>query len=246
MQNYYKLIGTIAAATALVAGNASAEIEYTLHTGYSNEYLFRGLDAGDDLIEAGFDVKSEWNGLGLSAGAWYGTFTQSSAVAPAGQNTLDELDVYGAVSKDLGFATVSLGYIYYMQDNNNVVPEDSQEIYFSVAKEFFGLNTTLTYFWEIEDAGSGTGGYLEAKVDKSFELSQCLTLNTSGTLGYLVEESEFAQFTAKVSLDWAFTGTAKLSPYIAASWGLTNDARSNSYVNVGEEFVVGTMLSVSF
>ena len=77
MQNYCKLIGALAAASALVAGTASAEIEnieYEIHGGYSSMYLFRGLDLGDDLVEFGVDVAGEWNGLSLSAGAWYGSF----------------------------------------------------------------------------------------------------------------------------------------------------------------------------
>jgi Na+-translocating ferredoxin:NAD+ oxidoreductase RnfC subunit len=71
MQNYCKTIGALAAASALVAGNASAEVEYTLGTGYSSEYLFRGDNLGQDLVEASASASTEWNGLGLSAGAWY-------------------------------------------------------------------------------------------------------------------------------------------------------------------------------
>lgn len=244
MQNYYKTIGALAAASALVAGTASAEIEnieYEIHGGYSSMYLFRGLDLGDDLVEGGVDVAGEWNGLGLSAGAWYGSFASSL------NNNFDsdELDLYAEASKDFGFMTGAIGYISY-QNLRIFGGEDSQEIYFSVAKEIFGLDTSLTYFWEIEDVGSGTGGYTELHTGKSFELSPCLTLNTGATLAYLAEESEFAHITAKVSLDWAFTETATLSPYIAASWGLTNEPSSNTYANVAEEFVAGTMLSVSF
>ncbi|MFN4942377.1 MAG: hypothetical protein ACK5G9_01135, partial [Akkermansiaceae bacterium] len=74
MQNYYKTIGALVVASAFAAGNASAEIESEIHAGYTNEYLFRGLDLGSNLVEAGLDVSTEYNGLGLSAGAWYGSF----------------------------------------------------------------------------------------------------------------------------------------------------------------------------
>lgn len=241
MQNYCKLIGALTAASALVAGTASAEIEnieYEIHGGYSSMYLFRGLDLGDDLVEFGVDVAGEWNGLSLSAGAWYGSFEITDTNVDA-----DELDLYAEVAKDVGFANAAIGYISYQ--NLRALGEDSQEIYFSLSREFFGLDTSLTYFWEIEDAGSGTGGYTELYAGKSYELSPCLTLNTGATLAYLVDESEFAHITAKVSLDWAFAETATLSPYIAASWGLTSEPIS-AYGNVAEEFVAGTMLSVSF
>ena len=46
MQNYYKTIGALVVASAFAAGNASAEIESEVHVGYTNEYLFRGIDLG--------------------------------------------------------------------------------------------------------------------------------------------------------------------------------------------------------
>jgi hypothetical protein len=235
MQNYYKTIGALVAASALVAGTASAEVEYEIHTGYTNQYLFRGLDLGDNLVEAGVDVATEWNGLGLSAGAWYGSF----AKGPIDQD-YDELDLYAEVSKDLGFATLAAGYISYM--NERLLGDDSQEIYFSAAQSYFGVDFSLTYFWDIE---TDNDGYLELGASKGFELSPCLTLNTGAALAYLAEESEFAHLTAKVSLDWAFTETATLSPFVAASWGL-NSEDGNTHSDAGEEFVAGTMLSVSF
>jgi hypothetical protein len=67
-----------------VAGNASAEIEYELHTGYSSDYLFRGANVGNDLVEVGVDMATEWNGLGLSAGAWYGSFNETVNIASVG------------------------------------------------------------------------------------------------------------------------------------------------------------------
>jgi len=235
MQNYCKTIGALAAASALVVSTASAGLENEIHTGYSSMYLFRGLDLGDDLVEAGVDVATEWNGLGLSAGAWYGSFDSSSIVGDA-----DELDIYGEVSKDLGFVTAAVGYIYY--HNARLLGDDAQEMYFSVAKSFYGLDLSLTHFWDIE---TDNDGYTELGVAKGFELSPCLTLNTGVVLAYLTEESEFAHLTAKVSLDWAFTETATLSPFIAHSWGLNSEV-GNTHSNAAEEFVAGTLLSVSF
>jgi hypothetical protein len=241
MQNYRKTIGALAAASALVAGNASAEVEYEIHTGYTNEYLFRGLDLGDDLVEIGVDVATEWNGLGLSAGAWYGSFSPSTdfyAVGPDDDG--DELDVYAEVSKDLGFATAAVGYIYYI--NQRDIADDSQEVYFSLEKEFFGVDFSLAYFWDIE---TDNDGYTELGASKGFELSPCLTLNTGATLAYLAEQGQLAHLTAKVSLDYAFTETATISPFVAHSWSLGDD-NDTAYDGSGNEFVGGTMLSVSF
>src|SRR5690606_24636481 len=125
MRNYSKTIGALAAASALVAGTASAfEVEYELHTGYTNEYLFRGLNLGTDLVEVGVDVATEINGIGLSAGAWYGSFSNTVNLANAGparplDTDFNELDLYAEVSKDLGFLTASIGYIAYINSESS-------------------------------------------------------------------------------------------------------------------------------
>lgn len=237
MKNYHKTISALVAASALVAGNASAEVEYGILAGYANQYLFRGADLGDDLVELNLSVSTEYNGLGLSAGAWHGSFSSSANQV----NQVEELDLYGEVSKDLGFASASVGYISY-QNSGVDVADDAQEAYFGLAQSYFGVDFSLKYFWDIE---TDNDGYTQLGAGKSFEISSCLTLNTGATLAYLAEESEFAHLTAKVSLDYAFTETATLSPFVAAAWGLTNDA-GNTHTNGREEFVAGTTLSVSF
>lgn len=236
MQNYYKTIGALVVASAFAAGNASAEVESEIHVGYTTDYLFRGLDLGSDLVEAGVDVATEYYGLGLSAGAWYGSFEPSNGLST------NELDLYAAVSKDLGYFVASVGYIKYINEDFVGGPDDAQEVYFSMAKSFYGVDYSLTYFWDIE---TDNDGYTELKASKGFKLNECLTLSTSAALGFLAEHTEFAHLTAKVALDYAFTETATLSPFVAHSWSLTNDA-ATTHANTENELVAGTMLSVSF
>lgn len=256
MHNYCKTIGAMAAASALVAGTASAEVEYELHTGYTSEYLFRGLNLGQDLVEVGVNVATEWNGLGLSAGAWYGSFDGTvdlnNGVGPVRPLTtdLDELDIYAEVSKDFGFLTAAVGYIYYINSEpsiNGFFPAqldngDAQEMYFSVRRDFGFVNASLTYFWDIEQDNDG---YSELALDRSFELNQCLTLNVASNVGYLAEQGDFTAWTTKVGLDWAFVDRAKLSPFVALSVALS-DEDDTAYDGSGNEFVAGSMLSVSF
>jgi hypothetical protein len=246
MQNYYKTIGALVVASAFAAGNASAEIESEVHVGYTNEYLFRGIDLGSNLVEAGVDVATEYNGLGLSAGAWYGSFDAPTG-SFGGAYSTSELDLYAEVSKDLGFLTAAVGYIKYINDdttatNLSLLVDDAQEVYFSVAKSLYGVDFSLAYFWDIE---TDNDGYAALDASKSFELSSCLTLNTGATLAYLVEEGQLAHLTAKVALDYAYSETATISPFVAASWSLNNNDNS-AYADTANEFVAGTMLSVSF
>ena len=233
MQNYCKTIGALAAASALVAGTASAEVEYEIHTGYTSEYLFRGLNLGQDLVEVGVDVSTEINNIGLSAGAWYGSFSSG----PNGLVDIDELDLYGEASYDFGFLTGAIGYIHYDLLRGGA---NAQEVYFSVGRDFGFVEASLTYFWDVQ---TDNDGYMELELSRGFELSSCLTLSCSSKLGYLAEEGDFVHLTGKVALDYAFTETATLSPFIAGSLGL-NDA--GTHAGNKNQFVAGTMLSVSF
>ncbi len=72
MRKHTKYVGAMAAASALVAGYASAgtpepvmqsaptsvESAFSgeVHVGYSTQYEFRFVDLGSDLIEAGVDL----------------------------------------------------------------------------------------------------------------------------------------------------------------------------------------------
>lgn len=241
MQNYCKTIGALAAASALVAGNASAEVEYEIHTGYTSEYIFRGVDLGNDLVEAGLDAATEVNGWGLSAGVWATAF--DAAAAPAGDDVSSETDLYAEVSKDVGFATLAVGYIYYWNVGNLGV--DDQEVYFQASRDFGFANASLTYFWDVCENNGGNNGYTELALSRSWELNQCLTLNVGTNVGYLWEGSEFTAWTTKASLDWGFVDRAKLSPFIALSVALGEEA-GTMWAQTDNEFVAGSMLTVSF
>ncbi len=249
MRNYCKIIGALAAASALAAGNASAiDLNYNLHAGYTSEYIFRGTNLGNDLVEAGFDASADvGSGFIVSAGAWYANFDSTSALGL--ESNQNEIDLYAKVSKDLGFATASVGYIYYYNDNSNDLRDlvyghldDSQEISFGLSREFFGVNFSLSYYWDIV---TDNDGYTELAASKSWELNSCLTLNASSALGYLVEEGHLSHLTTKVSLDYEFVENAKFSPFLAGTIDLSG-GHGNAYVDAKNELVGGAMVSVDF
>lgn len=240
MQNYCKTIGALAAASALVAGNANAEVEYNLHAGYSSMYLFRGLDFGRDLAESGLDASTEVNGFGLSAGIWNGTSNFNNDLA----NISQEVDFYGAVSKDLGFATASVGYIAYTYPGDAAF--NSQEVSLGLSRDLGFAKASLTYFASVEnDLDGNNDGYSELALSRSFELSPCLSLGVASNVGYLVEQGQCTAWTTKVALDYGFAEHAKLSPFVAYSVALSDDVDTR-YIESENQFVAGAMVSVSF
>ncbi|RYD34509.1 MAG: hypothetical protein EOP87_09065 [Verrucomicrobiaceae bacterium] len=256
MRNYSKLIGALAAVSALAAGNASAiDINYNLHAGYTSEYIFRGINSGSDLVETGFDASTELaSGFNLSAGVWAATFDAPTA---GGSNDQTEIDLYAKASYDLGFAVASVGYIYYYNDQDDATVGigrdlfDAQEVSFGLSREFFGLNVGLTYFW---DVSTDNDGYSELSISKSFELNSCLTLNVGSALGYLVERGHLSHLTTKVSLDYEFVENARFSPFVALSVDLTGghfddvvpSPTTSSAPGTKNELVGGAMISVDF
>jgi RimJ/RimL family protein N-acetyltransferase len=247
MQNYCKTIGALAAASALVAGNASAEVEYTLGTGYTSEYLWRGFNLGEDLVEASVSATTEWNGLNWSAGAWYGSYDQAigadifddggELIGRYDESDIDELDLFAEVSKDLGFVTAGLGYIYYMNEDALDRIDDSQEVYVKLSRDLGFANAYAAYYWDVE---GDNDGYSEIGLSRGFELNQCLTLNLGTNLGFFFESDDVGSWTTKASLDWGFAESAKLSPFMAIAVDLAEKQGLN------DEIVGGCMLSTSF
>ncbi|WP_338288474.1 hypothetical protein [Luteolibacter sp. LG18] len=226
MRNYRKTIGALAAASALVAGYASAEVEGELHIGYSSDYIFRGSDQGDGLAEAGADVSTQYAGLTFSGGLWYGSIENSDLFnfGPIGiPDHYSELDVYGEVSKDFGFATAYVGAIWYHYADNDIATpfgdiklrDDSSELYFGLSREiYWGINGSLTYYWALEGEN---GGYTELALDKTFKLHDCVDLVAGVKTGYFIEESGFAHITPQLTLNVKVTDTFTVSPYVAYS-----------------------------
>jgi hypothetical protein len=239
MQNYCKTIGALAAASALVAGNAQAEVEYQLSAEYSSMYLFRGMDLGDNLVDMSLDAAYDYNGVNISGGVWAAAFdnaAQRYTGIPTGNQVDNEVDAYLEVGKDFGFANLSVGYIYYW--NLGAFGEDAQEIPFTISRDFGWADLYLTYFWSVD--GVNNDGYTELGGSHSWELNQCVSLNYASNIGFQMEEGDFTAWTNKISLDWGFAENAKLSPFFAFSIDCAQVR------GIDDEILGGSMLSVSF
>jgi len=256
MRKHTKIVGAMAAASALVAGYAQAEIEGEVHVGYSNIYEFRFVDLGSDLIEAGADVSYDLgSGFGISAGAWYGSVNDSQTVG----NSFNELDLYAAVSKEVGPVALELGYIYYMFEDTPGTA-DTQEVYLSAETEVvWGIKAGATFFYDFDSAN---GWYLQPEISKSFEFNDCLALNLSAGVGLadghgLQARSArtnpgstadgFQGYFVKAELPWEFRDGVTLAPYVKYT---DADSKLAAEVPGGgggqDHLIAGVKLSVGF
>jgi hypothetical protein len=255
MRKYTKTVGALAAASALVAGYASAEIEGEVHVGYHNIYDFRFVDLGSDLIEAGVDLSYAINeNWGLKAGAWYGSVNDSQTLG----GNFNELDLYAAAGTSLGPVDIELGYIYYyFPDTPGTL--DTQEVYLSAFAEVFaGVSAGATYYYDFD---SNNGWYLQPEIRKSFEFNDCLALNLSAGCGIAnghglqVPSNPLSVGTAdgfqgwfiKAELPWEFREGVTLAPYLKytdADGGLAGDI--NTFQGGQEHLIGGVKLAVGF
>ncbi len=226
----------------LIAVPAYAEVEFEVHAGYHSIYEFRGVDFGDDLIEAGVDFSTDLgNDFSLSGGVWY---------ADTSGGNFDELDLYVGLKKTFGKVDLSLGYTYYSFPGTSGL--NTQEVYLGVSTELKnGVGLSLTYY---EDIDLIDGGYLEFEVSKSYELSPCVSLDlavgAAWSFGYNGDVDGtslhgFNHYYAKVAAPWKVYGDWTLTPYIKFV-GAGNDIANGFDVANEDLFLGGITLSYSF
>ncbi len=242
---YTLLAGAALSSSHLMAGNevvqAPAEdpaFALDIGAGYNTKYIWRGLDLGNDMVELSAEVTGAYAGLDLTAGAWYAHVSDQVSGAPKG-----ELDLYFDASKDLGFATASVGYIFYHFANSSSAAEDAQEIYFGLSKDIAGFSTSLKYFWDIE---TDNQGYSELAIEKEITIPMSsYTVDAGVTVGYLVEEGALSHITGKVSKSFSLCSGVTATPYVAYTVEL-DDLERNYGTSEQNEFFAGVALGYSF
>lgn len=237
------ITSSLLAASSAVAGDYTAPIAPTpapaanlgeLSAGYSNVFNFRGLNLGKDHVSTGLKLNQSFAGLDFDFGALY----HSTKEATGTNLNADRLDLSLFTSKDLGFAKAHVGYIHY---NNFNDADDAQEVAFGLSKDFYGVSTSLTYFWDVE---TDNNGYTELGLAKSVNVFG-KAIDLGATVGYLVEEGAFSHATVGASHDIAF-GAATLTPYVAHVWELDDLEVTSAGGSEENEFIGGVRLSVKF
>lgn len=264
MRNYSKTVGALAAASTLVAGYASAELEGEVHVGYSNMYEFRFVDFGNDLVEAGADVSYSMGDLGFSGGLWYASSDIPVGAGGISKVNFDELDIYAAAHYSLGNLSFELGYIhYYFPDTGAVLAplgfvDNTQEVYFGVGYEFdFGLTLGSTFYYDFDAL---SGWYWDTSVGYSYAINDCLSLDLAAGVGFADghggqvsakpgatgTHDGYQGFYASVALPWEFREGVTLTPYVKYTNGDSGLA-TDILGAVGKDYLVGGVkLAVSF
>lgn len=244
---------TAMALTGFAYSQDDSEISTDFAVSYNTEYIFRGINVGDDLYTYGLDVAGSCDcGFDWSAGIWYAQFDLPGAD--------EELDIYGEVSKDFGGFNVAVGFIRYIfpdgSDANNT------EIYAGIGTEFYGLELGAKVFWNIDADNSSVFSngdlYYELSAAYGYDISDKLSASIGATVGFFDadgnpnlgngsdEGSGFAQVTITAGLSYAVSENLSLNPYIAYS---TAESEYVTSFNPGSEdnnFYGGISVGYSF
>lgn len=238
-----KTLSILAIGSGLALSSAQAEIESEFHVGYNSEYIFRGVDLGDDAFEFGLDFAGSCKcGLDWSAGIWY--------ITPDGEDgNVDELDIYAAVSKDVGIGTVALGFTAYTFDNGG---QDDSEVFLSATTGVQDIEATLTVFF-------GTDGViqdqvlLEGSLGYSFAISDTVSANIGATYGYVLEETGAGGYSEddgevyasiSFSLDVALSDEITFSPYV--SYIEADEGNIDDSFTTQDGLIAGASLAFAF
>jgi len=235
----------LAIGSALAMGSAQAEIDVDLGVGYNSQYIFRGVDLGDDAFEWGIDASGSCEcGFDWSIGVW--------SISPDNEDgSDDEFDIFGEISKDLGCGTLALGFTNYDYDNSGTT--DDTEIYFGGTTEFAGVEAGLTLLYGV-DGVLDEQFLLIGSLAYGFDVSDKISAELSVSAGYIADEGKnggyatddgFAYSTTTLAFEYAVSEDITFSPYVSYTDGDSSTINGASN-NVFHGFYGGASVSYSF
>ena len=205
----------------------------TISAGYMTDYIFYGVDLGDNAIWTGVDYSLESVGIPIDVGVWYINSTSNPS-------DYDELDVYaGYALPSFAGIDASLNFIAYFFPEPDFDATYELNLGLSYDAGFVDVVGLVAYDFVIE------GWYFMAGVSKGFAISDDIEIVLSATIGgqndYWSSQNFWNDVQVRASLPIALTDTATLEPYIGGLFAL--DATDSFQDNIVHG---GVSLSVSF
>ena len=178
-------------------GTANADIETSIGAGYASDYVFRGSNYGDDLVEATIGVSGSGSlgGLGdldFAASLWLGTASDIGGIGVSGNEMDISLSASKALSENLSLEVGVTNYSYYgdvatLLAVAEVPLTDDLEPYVSVGTSLGGISLGAGAYFN-EGGGNPHDIYWEITAGYEMELSGLGTLGLSGLIGHFDED----------------------------------------------------------
>jgi hypothetical protein len=203
--------GPLSAGAVETSGSASAD--------FMSQYIWRGQQLSDEIVIQP-SVGITYGGFGVNLWANYDTDT----------NEHNETDLTLNYANSIDKFSYDAGYIYYALDSI----DDTQEFYLSLAYDVI-LSPSLTVYYDFDE---GEGAFIVAAIGHSLELPKGMTLDLGASASYIADNKlvldkdgdEFSDFyngDLSASLTIPVTEAISISPMVAYSFALSDDAKDN-------------------
>ena len=227
-----KIIGctaVLAFFSALSADKVAAEdIGAEVSVGYDTDYMFRGVNLGQDLLWSDVNVSTSLSdGLDLGVGAWY-----ANVADDAGN---DELDIYAGLSTSMGDMSVDLGATYYYYPDPTA-GEGTLEFGIGLGTSAGPIDLSLSLYYDIDLEAA----YYELGAATSFDLTDTMAVDVGGAIGN-ADGDTLTALTFTIGVPITLSDSASLSPYVGV-----NIALDDYEDEFGDDIYSGLSLTVGF
>lgn len=227
-----KIIGctaVLAFFSALSADEVAAEdIGAEVSVGYDTDYMFRGVNLGQDLLWSDVNVSTSLSdGLDLGVGAWY-----ANVADDAGN---DELDIYAGLSTSMGDMSVDLGATYYYYPDPTA-GEGTLEFGIGLGTSAGPIDLSLGLYYDIDLEAA----YYEVGAATSFDLTDTMAVDVGGAIGN-ADGDTLTALTFTIGVPITLSDSASLSPYVGVNIPL--DDYEDAF---GDDIYSGLSLTVGF
>ena len=227
-----KIIGctaVLAFFSALSADKVAAEdIGAEVSVGYDTDYMFRGVNLGQDLLWSDVNVSTSLSdGLDLGVGAWY-----ANVADDAGN---DELDIYAGLSTSMGDMSVDLGATYYYYPDPTA-GEGTLEFGIGLGTSAGPIDLSLGLYYDIDLEAA----HYEVGAATSFDLTDTMAVDVGGAIGN-ADGDTLTALTFTIGVPITLSDSASLSPYVGVNIPL--DDYEDAF---GDDIYSGLSLTVGF
>lgn len=227
-----KTLLLVGLSSGLAHADAHAAVESALTASYGSEYIYRGVNVGDDHVSLNLTASGEAAGLTWNAGLLHG----SSDVAGA---AIDETRMMLGVSKSLSDSlSVNVG----MMNTSLLAAGDLREVYLGVSTALGGIDLSGTVFFNQNDA-LATDSYYEL----SASYHHCMGDGLGATLAVAYgnwDEDPGGTLEDVDALAISLTLTKDLGGGLEGSLGVTHQISDTAISE--DETVVGASVTFSF
>tara|TARA_B100001057_G_scaffold181628_1_gene182373 strand:+ start:3671 stop:4432 length:762 start_codon:yes stop_codon:yes gene_type:complete len=245
VMSFKRTLSIVGLSSSLV-GFASAEIESSISAGYNNQYVYRGVDLGDDQATLSLAASGNGGDLNWNIGLFHGSNEGNTLSTGGNGASLDETRIHGGLSTALSDClSLNAGLISTSYSGGvAAISADRLEVYVGASTSLSGIDLSATAFFNESDNYTGDT-YYEVTASKSVDVAE----NVSGTLAITygnwnkdplsqgLEDVDFLSFAGTLNID--------LGDSVSASVGVTHITADTTALTE-DETVVGTSLTLGF